>query len=74
MALWKARGVKIQNLEHGIVEGREGAQVSRLGGAIGGASDRIEAQVIRRRNPLKSFSQAPFEPCSNPLQTFPKPP
>ena len=59
MALWKA--------------GR-GAQVSRLGGAIGGASDRFEAQVIRRRNPLKSLSQAPFEPCSNPLQTFPKPP
>ena len=59
MALWKA--------------GR-GAQVSRLGAAIGGASDRFEAQVIRRRNPLKSLSQAPFEPCSNPLQTFPKPP
>ena len=59
MALWKA--------------GR-GAQVIRLGAAIGGASDRFEAQVIRRRNPLKSLSQAPFEPCSNPLQTFPKPP
>ena len=48
--------------------------MSRLGGAIGGASDRFEAQVIRRRSPLKSLSQASFEPCSNPLQTFPKPP
>ena len=34
----------------------------------------LEAQVIRRRNSLKSLSQVPFEPCSNPLQTFPKPP
>ena len=53
MALWKA--------------GR-GAQVRRLGGAIGGASDRFEAQVIRRRNPLKSLSQAfrtLLEPPSN---------
>ena len=52
MALWKA--------------GR-GAQVIRLGGAIGSASDRFEAQVIRRRNSLKSLSQVPFEPCSNPF-------
>ena len=40
MALWKA--------------GRDAQELAR--GAIGGASDRFEVQVIRRRNSLKSLS------------------
>ena len=80
MALWKARGRASlnKNLEFRSWHcGRQGGGRKWVGwGAqvsIGGASDRFEAQVIRRRNLLKNFSSR-FKPFSSTFRTLLKPP
>ena len=80
MALWKARGRGSlnKNLEFRSWHcGRQGGGRKWVGWeaqvSIGGASDRFEAQVIRRRNLLKNFSSR-VKPFSSTFRTLLKPP